>query len=80
LGADCEWKDKARRIAHIRLVTMAFSCLFGFAAIANMTGCVDHNSGAGVPAWGNATWSTWVPADYANGKWVPGHCLGQPPQ
>jgi len=22
----------------------------------------------------------WIPDDYANGKWVPGHCLGQPVQ
>jgi hypothetical protein len=48
--------------------------IMGVAAIATMVGCTPTTTEryacpAGVP---------WVPDDYANGKWVPGHCLGQP--
>jgi hypothetical protein len=59
----------------IRSVAMLFAGLIaGVAAIATMAGCTPNTTQryacpAGVP---------WVPDDYANGKWVPGHCLGQP--
>jgi hypothetical protein len=47
----------------------------GVAALATMAGCLPtaqaYACPAGVP---------WVPDDYANGKYVPGHCLGQPAQ
>jgi hypothetical protein len=63
----------------MRFVAMMFACLtMGGAAIATLAGCAPTPAptqtqacAAGVP---------WVPADYANGKWVPGHCLGQPAQ
>ena len=50
--------------------------VMGVAAIAPMAGCTPSTAQqyacpAGVP---------WVPDDYANGKWVPSHCLGQPAQ
>jgi hypothetical protein len=57
----------------IRSVPMLFACLIaGVAAIATKAGCTPNTTQryacpAGVP---------WVPDDYANGKWVPGHCLG----
>ncbi len=56
--------------------TMLACVVMGAASTATMTGCaptpaVAQVCPAGVP---------WVPADYANGKWVPGHCLGQPAQ
>ena len=61
----------------MRSLAMRFACLMiGGAAIASMAGCTpsgaqEYACPAGVP---------WVPDDYANGKWVPGHCLGQPAQ
>ena len=55
---------------------MVGGLMMGVTAIATMAGCMpttdqEYACPAGVP---------WVPADYANGKWVPGHCLGQPAQ
>jgi hypothetical protein len=61
----------------VRSGTLIFAGLMmGVAAIAPMAGCTPSTAQqyacpAGVP---------WVPDDYANGKWVPGHCLGQPAQ
>jgi hypothetical protein len=57
----------------MRSLAMMFAGLvIGAAAIAPMAGCTPtkpqaYACPAGVP---------WVPDDYANGKWVPGHCLG----
>ena len=59
----------------MRSVAVVFTGLvMGVAAIATMAGCTPTTSAgqayacpAGVP---------WVPDDYANGKFVPGHCLG----
>ncbi len=61
----------------MRVVTMMFACvMIGVAAIAGMTGCAPTTTQAqACPAS-----VQWVPADYANGKWVPGHCQGQPAQ
>ena len=60
------------------LVTMFAGLMIGVAAIATMTGCAPATSAgqryacpAGVP---------WVPDGYANAKFVPAHCLGQPAQ
>lgn len=59
----------------VRSVALIFAGLMmGIAAITAMAGCTrsttqEYACPAGVP---------WVPDDYANGKWVPGHCLGQP--
>jgi hypothetical protein len=59
----------------LRSVAIMFAGLMiGVAAIAPMAGCKpsttqEYACPAGVP---------WVPDDYANGKWVPGHCLGYP--
>ena len=58
----------------MRLVTMMFTCLLGFAAVTTMTGCAPTTAQAQACSPG----TPWVPSDYANGKWVPGHCLGQP--
>lgn len=61
----------------MRSAAMMFAGLImGVAEIAVMAGCTPTTTQryacpAGVP---------WVPDDYANGKWVPGHCLGQPAQ
>ena len=58
----------------MRSVAMMFVGLaMGVAAIATMAGCAlptaqAYACPAGVP---------WVPDDYANGKFVPGHCLGE---
>ena len=60
---------------HMRPAAMMFAGLImGVAAIATTSRCTPDTTQryacpAGVP---------WVPDDYANGKWVPGHCLGQP--
>jgi hypothetical protein len=59
----------------IRRIAILFAGLItSVAAIATMAGCTPTTTQryacpAGVP---------WVPDDYANAKWVPGHCLGQP--
>jgi len=59
----------------MRSVAITFvGFIVGLAAIATIAGCALPTSQAyacppGVP---------WVPDDYANGKFVPGHCLGQP--
>ena len=61
----------------VRSVALMFAGLMmGVTAIAPIAGCTqgrvqEYACPAGVP---------WVPDDYANGKWVPGHCLGQPAQ
>jgi hypothetical protein len=62
----------------IYLATMLFICLFGFAA--TVVGCTPTTPQARACEPGTAPGTPWVPADYANGKWVPGHCLGQPAQ
>jgi hypothetical protein len=62
---------------HMRsLAAMFAGLMMGVTAIAPMTGSTtsraqEYACPAGVP---------WVPDDYANGKWVPGHCLGYPAQ
>ena len=59
----------------VRSIALIFAGLMmGVAAIVTMAGCApsttqEYACPAGVP---------WVPDDYANSKWVPGHCLGQP--
>ena len=59
----------------IRSVAMLFAGLIaGVAAIATIPGCTPDTTQryacpAGVP---------WVPDGYANGKFVPAHCLGEP--
>ena len=54
------------------VVTVFAGLAMGLAAIAATAGCAlptaqAYACPAGVP---------WVPDDYANGKFVPGHCLG----
>jgi hypothetical protein len=62
---------------HMRSLAMTCAGLvMGVAAIAAMAGCAPtrpqaYACPAGVP---------WVADDYANGKWVPGHCQGYPSQ
>jgi len=62
---------------HMRSLAVMFAGLMmGVVATAPMVGCTtsrgqEYACPAGVP---------WVPDDYANGKWVPGHCLGYPAQ
>jgi hypothetical protein len=58
------------------LAVMFAGLMIGVAAIAAMTGCTQTFSAgqpyecpAGVP---------WVPDGYANAKFVPAHCLGEP--
>ena len=61
----------------MRSLAMMFAGLvMAVAAIATMAGCSPYTSAgqvyacpAGVP---------WVPDGYANGKFVPAHCLGEP--
>ena len=61
----------------MRSVAMMFAGLMmGVAAIATMAGCTPTTAQVQACPVG----APWVPADYANGKWVPGHCLGQPAQ
>jgi hypothetical protein len=56
-------------------VAMMFAgLLMGVAAIAAMAGCTLPTAQAYACPAGVA----WVPDDYANGKWVPGHCQGYP--
>jgi hypothetical protein len=61
----------------MRSVAMMFAGLMmGVSGFATMAGCSPTTAQAqacpaGVP---------WVPADYANGKFVPGHCQGQAAQ
>ena len=61
----------------MRSLAMMFAgFVIGVAAIATIAGCTPTTTQAyacpaGVP---------WVPDDYANGKWVPGHCQGYPAQ
>ncbi len=59
------------------LAIMFASLMIGVAATATMAGCSTPT-----PAQAQACppGAPWVAADYANGKWVPGHCLGQPAQ
>jgi hypothetical protein len=64
----------------MRFVAVVFTCLIGFAAIATMAGCAPTTTQAQACPPATPPGTPWVPADYANGKWVPGHCLGQPAQ
>ena len=61
------------------IAIMFASLMIGVAAIAAMAGC---STPAPAPAQAQVCppAAPWVAADYANGKWVPGHCLGQPAQ
>jgi hypothetical protein len=63
----------------------SFAVLFvgcvGMAAISTMAGCGYPPSGAPAPvAQVCPPGAPWVPDGYANGKFVPGHCLGQAAQ
>jgi len=50
----------------MRFVAMVFTSLIDFAAIASMPGCAPATTQAQACPPG----TPWVPADYANGKWV----------
>jgi hypothetical protein len=63
----------SRRVGAIGVVCL---CLSGFAAVAVMTGCAPPTT----EPYACPPGRPWVPDDYANGKWVPGHCLGMPAQ
>jgi hypothetical protein len=59
----------------MRSVAIMVACFVtNVAAIATMAGCTPPTA----QAYACPTGVPWVPDDYANGKWVPGHCLGQP--
>jgi hypothetical protein len=61
----------------MRLVAIIFtSLMMDVAEIGTMGGCAPTTAQARACPPG----APWVPDDYANGKWVPGHCLGQPAQ
>ncbi len=59
------------------LAIMCASLMIGIVAIAAMAGCSTPTA---AQAQACAPGAPWVAADYANGKWVPGHCLGQAAQ
>jgi hypothetical protein len=77
-------KDNAGMDIDMRIVIIAFRCLIGFGPIAIMAGCATTTTSAATQVQacppGAPPGTPWVPADYANGKWVPGHCLGYPAQ
>jgi hypothetical protein len=61
----------------MRSVVMMFAGLMiSVAAIVTMAGCTPPTA----QTYACPAGAPWVPDDYANGKWVPGHCLGQPAQ
>lgn len=65
-------------VIDMRFLAMMFAGLIiGVAATATM-GCAPATS-AGHP-YACAAGVPWVPDGYANGKFVPAHCLGQPAQ
>ena len=60
----------------MRSLAMMFAGLImGVAAVATMTGCTP-NASAGQP-YACPAGVPWVPDGYANGKFVPAHCLGE---
>jgi hypothetical protein len=62
-----------------RFVAMMFACLMiGIAATAPMAGCTQNAAPAQAQACPAGV--PWVPAGYANGKWVPAHCQGEAAQ
>jgi len=62
-----------------RLASTTFACLIiSLAAIAPLVGCAPMVPQAQAQACPPGV--PWVPAGYANGKGVPGHCEGQPAQ
>ncbi len=64
---------------NMRLVAMMFACLIiGVAATAPIAGCAPTTAPAQAQACPAGV--PWVPDNYVNGKWVPGHCQGQPAQ
>ena len=62
----------------MRFVAMLHAGLIGFAAIAAVAGCAPITSTDQAQACPPD--KPWVHSDYANGKWVPGHCLGEAAQ
>jgi hypothetical protein len=58
----------------MRFVSMLLGGFLGLAAVVTLVGCdpshrpVMQTCPSGKP---------WVPDQYANGKWVPGHCEGE---
>jgi hypothetical protein len=59
----------------LRVFPMMFAMLF-VAAVAVVGGCTPNTS-AGQP-YACPPGVPWVPDNYANGKFVPAHCLGEP--
>jgi hypothetical protein len=60
----------------MRPVAMMFvSLMMGVAVIATTGGCTTPTTAQLCPAG-----VSWLPADFANGKRVPGHCQGYPVQ
>ncbi len=67
------------RVSDMRSLVITFAGLMiGVAATATMAGCAPATS-AGQP-YACAAGVPWVPDGYANGKFVPAHCLGQAAQ
>jgi len=67
-----------RAVAMGSPAVMFAGLIIGVAAIATMAGCTPTTS-AGQP-YACPAGVAWVPDGYANGKFVPAHCLGQAAQ
>ncbi len=61
----------------MRSITMMFTGLvMAVAATATMAGCTQNTSAG--QAYACPPGVPWVPDGYANAKFVPAHCLGEP--
>jgi hypothetical protein len=59
----------------MRLVAMVIGGFIGLATVATMVGC---NPTYQPQMQTCPTAKPWVPDQYVAGKWVPGHCEGEP--
>lgn len=60
------------------LAIMFAGLMMGVAAIVAMPGCTSTTSAG--QSYACPAGAPWVPDGYANGKFVPAHCLGQAAQ
>ena len=58
----------------VRSFVLVLGLTIGGVVIVAVAGCTPNAP----QAYACPTGVPWVPDDYANGKWVPGHCLGEP--
>jgi hypothetical protein len=75
-----QWLHAREEGQNMRYRAMMFAGLMtGIAALATIAGCSPAPASTD-QAQACPPGSPWIPGNYANAKYVPGHCQGQPAQ